>query len=169
MRLASTARLRLGLAALAFALLAACAGPAVLPEPPGGYLTVGGREQGREVAMYAFGLLDAGYRFGGRNPDSGLDCSGMVAYIYEQVTGARLPHNALEIARLSRPVPKGALQPGDLVFFNTRDRPYTHVGIFVGDGRFVHAPKRNDRVRVSRLDEDYFARRFDSARTLLQD
>jgi cell wall-associated NlpC family hydrolase len=169
MSMARLLRLRGPLLALVLALLAGCAGPPSLPEPAGGYTTVAGRDQGREVAMYAFGLVDAGYRFGGRNPDSGLDCSGMVAYIYEQVTGARLPHSAREIARLARPVSRTELQPGDLVFFNTRNRPYSHVGIFVGDGRFVHAPRRNDRVRVSRLDEDYFARRFDSARSLLRD
>lgn len=161
----------LGLLALA-CLLAALAGCATKPEiiaPPETPLVVGDREKGREVVMYAFGLIDIGYRFGGKNPESGLDCSGMVAYIYEKVTGARLPHNAREIARLARPVERSALQAGDLVFFNTRNRPFSHMGIFVGDGRFMHAPSSGGRIKLSSLSERYYATRFDSARTLLKD
>ena len=156
-------------AAAVLAMLAACATKPDLAPPATGYLAVGGREKGREVVMYGFGLIDIGYRFGGKNPESGLDCSGMVAYIYEKVTGARLPHNAREIARLARPVERSALQAGDLVFFNTRNRPFSHMGIFVGDGRFMHAPSSGGRIKLSSLSERYYATRFDSARTLLKD
>jgi NlpC/P60 family protein len=137
--------------------------------PPQGYLVVGERKQGRDLAMYAFGLIDIGYRFGGKNPDSGLDCSGMVAYLYDKVIGAHLPHNAADIARLARPIDRSALQAGDLVFFNTRNHPFSHVGIFVGAGRFVHAPSRNGRIRLNSLAQSYYAKRFDGARTLLSD
>lgn len=161
------------IAALCCLLLAGCAGPQVAtrePRPPArGYLSVADREKAKEVVMFSFGLLDVDYRFGGRNPDSGLDCSGMVSYIYQQVTGLRLPHNAAEIARLTRPISLTSLQPGDLVFFNTRGRAFSHVGIYVGDERFVHAPSTNGKIKVSRLTETYFATRFEAARSVFLD
>jgi cell wall-associated NlpC family hydrolase len=163
-------RLRAWLLGIAGALLlAACATPRDAIPPPREPLVVGDREKGREVVMYAFNLIGVGYRFGGKNPDAGLDCSGMVAYLYQQVTGARLPHNAAAIARLARPIARDELQEGDLVFFNTRDKPYSHVGIYVGDDRFVHAPSRNGKIQLASLADRYFDRRFESARTLLRD
>ncbi|NMF97403.1 C40 family peptidase [Aromatoleum toluolicum] len=126
-------------------------------------------EHSREMVIFALGLIDTGYRFGGRNPDAGLDCSGMVSYVVEQVSGYRLPHNAAQIADRTRPVSLAMLQPGDLVFFNTMNRPYSHMGIYMGEGKFVHAPSSRGRVRVERLDSPYFRSRFDGARTLLAD
>lgn len=150
-------------------LLAACATQRDAIPPPSKPLVVGDRDKGREVVMYAFNLIGVGYRFGGKNPDAGLDCSGMVAYLYQQVTGARLPHNAAAIARLARPIDRDELQEGDLVFFNTRSRPYSHVGIYVGEDRFVHAPSRNGKIELATLSDRYFDKRFESARTLLRD
>jgi cell wall-associated NlpC family hydrolase len=150
-------------------LLGGCTLKTAVPEPPRAPLVVGDQAKGREVVMYAFGMLDIGYRFGGRNPDSGMDCSGMVSYIYQQVTGFRLPHNAAEIARLARPIERKNLKPGDLLFFNTRNKPLSHVAIYVGEDRFVHAPSRNGRIQISRLSEPYYADRFEAARTLLTD
>jgi len=121
----------------------------------------------QEMVIYALGLLDTGYRFGGKNPDAGLDCSGMVSYIVEQVSGRRLPYNAAGIAERTRPVPSHALRPGDLVFFNTLGRAYSHMGIYLGEGKFIHAPSSRGKVRVDRLDSRYFADRFEGARTLL--
>ncbi len=118
----------------------------------------------QEVVLYALGLLNVDYRFGGANPESGLDCSGMVSYIYEQAVGVRLPHNAAQIARLGREVARDELEPGDLVFFNTMNRQYSHVGIYIGEDRFVHAPATNGRIKVSSLRSSYFAQRFDAAR-----
>ena len=117
--------------------------------------------------MYALGLLGTGYRFGGRNPEAGLDCSGMVAFIVEQVSGKRLPHNAAQIASITRPIRISALQPGDLVFFNTLNRAHSHMGIYIGDGRFIHAPSSRGQIRIERLDNRYFKPRIDGARTLL--
>ena len=119
------------------------------------------------MVLFALGLLDTGYRFGGRNPDAGLDCSGMVAYIVEHISGRRLPHNAAQIAERTRPIEVDELRPGDLVFFNTLKRRHSHMGIYIGDGRFVHAPNSRGRVRVERLANRYFAQRIDGARTLL--
>ena len=123
-------------------------------------------ERGREVAIYAMSLIDTGYRFGGKNPEAGLDCSGMVAYIFEQAAGLRVSGSAADIARLGKPVDKRRLQPGDLVFFNTQNRPLSHVGIYIGDGRFIHAPSSaSGRVRIDALSHSYFAPRFDAARS----
>jgi len=133
------------------------------------YFILADPEHSREMVIFALGLIDTGYRFGGRNPDAGLDCSGMVSYVVEQVSGHRLPHNAAQIADRTRPVSLAMLQPGDLVFFNTMNRPYSHMGIYMGEGKFVHAPSSRGRVRVERLDSPYFRSRFDGARTLLAD
>lgn len=122
-------------------------------------------EARQEVVLYALGLLDRGYRFGGSNPELGVDCSGMVAYVFRNAAGVELPHNARDIAALGRDV-RGRVQPGDLVFFDTLGRPYSHVGIYIGDGRFVHASTSSQKVVISRLDNVYFAKRYHDARSL---
>ena len=131
------------------------------------YFSLADETHAREMVLFALGLLDTGYRFGGRNPEAGLDCSGMVAWIVENISGKRLPHNAAQIADRTRPIELSQLQPGDLVFFNTLQRRHSHMGIYIGDGRFVHAPSSKGRVRVERLDNRYFAPRIDGARTLI--
>ncbi|MDO9600416.1 MAG: C40 family peptidase [Azoarcus sp.] len=131
------------------------------------YFALDDPTQSQELVMFAFGLLDTGYRFGGRNPEAGLDCSGMVSYIVEQISGRRLPHNAAQIAETTRPIDRSELRPGDLVFFNTQKRRHSHMGIYLGDGRFIHAPSSRGAVRVERLDNTYFAPRIDGMRTLL--
>jgi cell wall-associated NlpC family hydrolase len=122
--------------------------------------------KGNEVVLYALGLIDTGYRFGGKNPQAGLDCSGMVSYIYGEATGLKVEGSAADIARQSRPIEQDSLRPGDLVFFNTRNKPLSHVGIYIGDARFVHAPSSNGKVRIDRLSDRYYAQRFETARTL---
>lgn len=122
-------------------------------------------EKGNEVALYALGLIDTGYKFGGKNPEAGLDCSGMVSYIYGQVAGLKVQGSAADIARNGRPIDRAALRPGDLVFFNTRNRAYSHVGIYLGDARFIHAPSTNGKVRIDHLNDHYYAQRFEAART----
>lgn len=131
------------------------------------WITLPQQADAQEVVLYALGLLDTGYRFGGKNPSAGLDCSGMVSYIVEQVSGRKLPYNAAGIAERTRPISSGAIQPGDLVFFNTLGRAYSHMGIYLGDGKFIHAPSSKGKVRVDRLDSRYFAERFEGARTLM--
>jgi len=118
-----------------------------------------------DVVMFALGLLDTGYRFGGKNPEAGLDCSGMVSYVYERAIGLPLKGSAADQARQGRPVSNDELRPGDLVFFNTRNRPYSHVGIYIGNDRFVHAPNSNGKVRTDSLTRSWFATRFEEART----
>lgn len=154
--------------ALTSALLAACGSPAPRPERAAETITQPARTvstRGNEVAIYALGLIDTGYRFGGKNPEAGLDCSGMVSYIYSQAAGLRIKGSAADIARNGRPIERESLRPGDLVFFNTRNQPFSHVGIYLGDARFIHAPATNGRVRIDRLSDRYYAQRFEAART----
>ena len=120
-----------------------------------------------EVVLYALGLLNINYRWGGANPESGLDCSGMVSYIYKQAVGMNLPHNAAAMAQLGKEIDRKELEPGDLVFFNTRNKPFSHVGIYIGEDRFVHAPRTNSYIQVSSLKSGYFSSRFESARRYL--
>lgn len=124
------------------------------------------QQQANEIVLRAMGLLNTHYQFGGRNPDAGLDCSGMVSLVVEQATGRKLPHNAAQIAAQTREIARSALQPGDLVFFNTSGPRYSHMGIYLGEGRFVHAPSSKGRVRVELLNKGYFAQRFSGARSL---
>jgi cell wall-associated NlpC family hydrolase len=154
--------------ALSILLLAACSGPAPRRTAPAETIAQAPlpvSEKGNEVALYALGLIDTGYRFGGKNPEAGLDCSGMVSYIYGKAVGLKVLGSAADIARRGRPIEQVALRPGDLVFFNTSKRSFSHVGIYLGDARFVHAPSSNGRVRIDRLSDRYYAQRFDAART----
>jgi cell wall-associated NlpC family hydrolase len=121
--------------------------------------------RGSEVVLYALGLIDTGYRFGGKNPEAGLDCSGMVSYIYREALGMQLAGSAADLARRARNIERQSLRPGDLVFFNTRNRAYSHVGVYIGEERFVHAPATNGKVRIDRLTDRYYAQRFEAAAT----
>ena len=95
--------------------------------------------------------LGTDYRYGGDSPATGYDCSGLVAHVFEQAWGLELPHNARAQSEIGTPVSLAELQPGDLVFYNTQHRAFSHVGICLGNGRFVHAPKTGARVRVEPL------------------
>jgi len=120
-----------------------------------------------DLAVYAFGLIGVAYRFGGESPDDGLDCSGLVRHVFQQVTGVTLPRTAKEMSRVGGSVARTDLAPGDLVFFNTRRFAFSHVGIYVGDARFVHAPRRGRDVEIASLDSVYWRQRFDGARRLI--
>lgn len=157
------------LSLLSVLLVAACSGPAWRSGSSSDATSHASRpasEKGSEVVFYAMGLLGTGYRFGGKNPKAGLDCSGMVSYIYSHAAGLKVQGSAADIARLGRPIDRAEMRPGDLVFFNTQNRSFSHVGIFIGDARFIHAPSTNGRVRIDRLSDDYYASRFEAARTL---
>jgi cell wall-associated NlpC family hydrolase len=153
-------RAAIGLLAL---LLAACG--SLPPQRPAE--SAKAQAQAREVVLVALALLETGYRFGGRNPEAGLDCSGMVSHVYAQATGIALRGSAADIARQGHEVAREAVRPGDLVFFNTRGFDFSHVGIYLGDGRFVHAPASQGKVRVERLDGGWFASRWHASRRLL--
>lgn len=158
-------------AVCAAVLLGACsstplAPPERLPGAPQSSLpALPASDNGNEVAIYALSLIDTGYRFGGKNPSAGLDCSGMVSYIFGQAANLKITGSAADIARRGRQIDPSQLRAGDLVFFNTMNKPFSHVGIYLGDGRFVHAPATNGRVHITRMDNPYFASRFEMART----
>jgi cell wall-associated NlpC family hydrolase len=120
-----------------------------------------------DLAVYAFGLLGVAYRFGGETPEDGLDCSGLVRHVFQQVTGITLPRTAKEMSGVGGAVARTELVPGDLVFFNTRRFAFSHVGIYVGDARFIHAPRRGRDVEIASLDNSYWGQRFDGARRLI--
>ena len=144
-------------------LLGGCAGTGTQPaERP---VREVGNQYRQEVVMTAMGLMGSPYRYGGNDP-SGFDCSGLVNYVFRTAAGARLPRSSGHQAAASRRISRRELREGDLVFFNTLGRPNSHVGIYIGDGRFVNAPSSGGRVRIDTLDNPYFAKRFDSARTL---
>jgi cell wall-associated NlpC family hydrolase len=122
-------------------------------------------QTGNEVAIYALDLIGTGYRFGGKNPEAGLDCSGMVSYIYREAAGMNISGSAADIAKRGKEIDRQSLRPGDLIFFNTEHKPFSHVAIYIGDNRFVHAPSTNGRVRIDRLDNRYYAERYEMARS----
>ena len=115
------------------------------------------------MALMALGV---DYRDGGRSHVTGFDCSGLVAHVFEEAYGIRLPRNALSQSEAGLPVSLDQLDPGDLVFYDTLGRPYSHVGIYLGDGRFVHAPKSGSSVRVESLRGAYWVKRFNGARRI---
>jgi len=121
----------------------------------------------QDVALYALGLLGVSYKFGGQRPDTGLDCSGLVRYVFQEVTGVTLPRTAKELSTLGAKVGAADLQPGDLVFFNTRRFAFSHVGIYLGDDRFVHAPSKGSEVSVATLSQSYWQKHFNGARRIV--
>jgi cell wall-associated NlpC family hydrolase len=158
------------IAAAASLVVAACGGLSVAPGSalPGSERRLGISDRARdEVVIFALGLIDTGYRFGGKNPEAGLDCSGMVSYVFSHAAGIHLTGSAANIARKGHLVSPDEMRPGDLVFFNTLHRSHSHVGIYIGDGRFIHAPSSRGRVRTDRLSNKWFARRFEEARSYL--
>jgi cell wall-associated NlpC family hydrolase len=120
----------------------------------------------QDLAIYALGLIGVDYKFGGTNPERGLDCSGLVRYVFQQVTGVILPRTSQEISRLGEKIPVAELMPGDLVFFNTRRLQFSHVGIYLGEDRFIHAPRQGGEVEIVTLSKGYWQKRFDGARRL---
>ena len=120
----------------------------------------------QEMLDTALSYLGVPYRFGGASPRTGFDCSGLVNHVFRQAFGLSLPRTAREIARNGAAVARGELLPGDLVFFNTRGFLNSHVGIYLGDSKFVHAPNARGRVRIDDLDDTYYRTRFNGARRI---
>jgi cell wall-associated NlpC family hydrolase len=112
----------------------------------------------------ALDLIGIRYRRGGTSPESGFDCSGFVSHVFREGLGLYLPRSAKDMSRTGEVVGKDELQPGDLVFFNTMRRTFSHVGIYLGDSLFVHAPRTGGRVRIEDMRERYWVKRFNGAR-----
>lgn len=117
-----------------------------------------------QLAMNAMGLIGVPYVWGGSQTNKGLDCSGLVQAVYKQASGVVLPRNASQQAAAATPIDNNELRPGDLVFFNTLRRAFSHVGIYVGEGKFVHAPKPGAAVRIESMNKRYWQHRFEGAR-----
>ena len=121
-------------------------------------------EKTSDLVVTAMGFLGVPYRLGGNTVETGFDCSGLVRAIYSETVGKMLPRRADEQASATAKIDRSELKPGDLVFFNTMRRTFSHVGIYVGEGKFIHAPRTGARVRVESMQTSYWARRFDGAR-----
>ncbi|MGY4213003.1 MULTISPECIES: C40 family peptidase [Burkholderia] len=119
-----------------------------------------------DVVVGALNMIGVRYRWGGNSPDSGLDCSGFVRYVFQDTLGMSLPRRAEEMSRVGEKVSMSNLKPGDLVFFNTMRRTFSHVGIYIGDNKFVHSPSTGSTIRVDDLDNGYWEKRFTGARRL---
>jgi len=121
----------------------------------------------QDVTDQAMDLIGVRYKFGGQTPDKGLDCSGLVKYVFERVTGVSMPRSARDQAKVGEKIDRDELQPGDLVFFNTRRANFSHVGIYLGDNQFIHAPHKRSTVTIASIDGRYWKKRFNGARRLL--
>lgn len=153
--------------------LAACAGPERVrtPAAPAArawpVLPPADPARANAVLMRALSLVGTPYRWGGNTPEGGFDCSGLVNYVYRDMLDMRLPRTTRELAALAGPtIAPAQLAGGDLVFFS-EGGSVTHVGIYVGEGRFVHAPSSGGTVRLDHLDAPWWQRRYSGARRLL--
>lgn len=156
------------------ATLSGCASQSVrLPEaetePPAATAPViHATDAASSVAMQALSYLGTPYRSGGLSPRSGFDCSGLVVYAYREGAGVSLPRDTYDLSHVGEPVAPGALKPGDLVFYNTQRRAYSHVGIYLGEDRFIHAPSSGGAVRVENLRASYWMHRYSGARRVIE-
>ncbi len=120
-----------------------------------------------DLVVTAIGFLGVPYSFGGTTVETGFDCSGFVRAMYNQTVGHLLPRRAEEQAAATRPVARAELRPGDLVFFNTMRRTFSHVGIYLGDNHFMHAPRAGAEVRVESMESSYWMKRYNGARRII--
>ena len=152
-----------------FALLSACASDGPREESSSSAADVYFSPVAEDVLIRAIGLVGTPYRYGGNTPISGFDCSGLIGYVYRDAAGITLPRSTREMSGMRAPaIPRNALQPGDLLFFATAGgRAVSHAGIYVGEGRFVHAPSSGGTVRLDALSSAYWAKSYLNAKRVL--
>ena len=121
----------------------------------------------QDVILQGLKLVGVRYRLGGNDESSGLDCSGFVRLVFKDSIGASLPRTALEMSEVGQRVDTSQLKPGDLVFFNTMRRTFSHVGIYLGDNHFMHAPRTGAEVRVESMESSYWVKRYNGARRII--
>lgn len=119
-----------------------------------------------ELAMRAMGMIGIHYKFGSNSPENGLDCSGLVQYVFKEAWGAKLPRTSAEISQVGERIETKDIQPGDLVFYNTLKRGFSHVGIYLGDNKFIHSPSSGGQVRIESMDLSYWKNRFNGIRRI---
>jgi cell wall-associated NlpC family hydrolase len=129
---------------------------------------IGETRSNSNVTSYAKSLIGVPYHYGGDSPRTGFDCSGFVRHVFYHSLGVSLPHNARDISRAGKPVRTADLRPGDLVFYDTLSRAYSHVGIYLGSERFIHAPSSGKRVEIVDMGMDYWRKRYNGARRITQ-
>lgn len=122
----------------------------------------------KDLVLKGLELVGIKYRRGGTDPDSGLDCSGFVQLVFKDAIGMLLPRTAKEQSQVGDVIDKKELKPGDLVFFNTMRRAFSHVGIYLGDNRFMHAPRTGSEVRVEDMSQSYWVKRYNGARRIVE-
>lgn len=122
----------------------------------------------QDVILHGLKLVGVRYRFGGNDEDAGLDCSGFVRLVFKNSLGAQLPRTAAEMSQVGQRVDTTQLKPGDLVFFNTMRRTFSHVGIYLGDNHFLHAPRTGAEVRVESMEDSYWVKRYNGARRIIE-
>lgn len=122
----------------------------------------------QDVILQGLKLVGVRYRWGGNDEDSGLDCSGFVRLVFKDSIGAALPRTAREMSEVGEKIDSSQLKPGDLVFFNTMRRTFSHVGIYLGDNHFLHAPRKGAEVRVENMESSYWMSRYNGARRILE-
>jgi cell wall-associated NlpC family hydrolase len=122
----------------------------------------------QDVILQGLKLVGVRYRFGGNDATSGLDCSGFVRLVFKDSIGANLPRTAKEMSEVGQQIDASQLKPGDLVFFNTMRRTFSHVGIYLGDNHFLHSPRTGAEVRVENMDNSYWMARYNGARRILE-
>jgi cell wall-associated NlpC family hydrolase len=153
---------------IAGALVAQCAfaddSTAQVPET--GSRLIGYRDGIQQVIDRAQDLIGIRYRRRGDQPQTGFDCSGFVGYVFREGVGLILPRASREISKAGTPVSKDELEAGDLVFFNTMRHAFSHVGIYLGDGLFVHSPRTGEAIRIDQLQQHYWAKRYNGARRM---
>ena len=152
---------------LVLATLAACSGPRPKPVPPG-YVPPPlrkGEVGPNDILFRAIGLVGTPYRWGGNTPQSGFDCSGLIVFVFREVAGVSLPRTVQDIYAIDlAEVRRDRLQGGDLVFFHTSGGGVSHIGIYVGQDRFVHAPNEGGTVRLDYLSNPYWDQRYSGAK-----
>jgi cell wall-associated NlpC family hydrolase len=124
------------------------------------------KERAADLAIRAMALIGIKYRYGGNSPENGLDCSGLVRYVFKEAWGANLPRTSEEISHVGQHVESRDLQPGDLVFYNTLRHAFSHVGIYLGDNKFIHSPAAGGAIRIEDMDLAYWKKRFNGARRI---
>ena len=121
----------------------------------------------QDLILKGLELIGIKYRRGGTDPDTGLDCSGFVQVVFKDAIGMLLPRTAREQSEVGAVIDRQELKAGDLVFFNTMRRAFSHVGIYLGDNRFMHAPRSGAEIRIEDMRESYWINRYNGARRLL--
>lgn len=119
-----------------------------------------------EVTEYAASLIGTPYRYGGTSPGTGFDCSGFVGHVYKHTLGKSLPRSSEEMSRVGVAQKSNSLKPGDLVFYNTLNKTFSHVGIYLGDGQFIHSPSSGKSVAIVNMKEQYWLKRYNGARRI---